>query len=348
MEVRRESRGDHGVGKDPGVDEGTAGVRTRYGIMLPFDVPLSGHRPYLELLARHGWTDAWAGEADGADAFTPLALAAAWAPDLRLGTAITPAFTRGPALLAQSIAAMAEAAPGRFAAGIGASSPVIVENWNAQAFDRPWHRVRDTLRFLRRALAGERIDERYDTFAVSGFRLARPPEFAPPLLTAALRPDMLRLAGAESDGAILNFLSADDVPRVVAEVGPAKEIVARLTVCPSDETDTVRAAGKRLLAGYLNVPVYAAFHDWMGRGEQLRSMREAWAAGDRRGAVAAVPDELVDELILHGSPDSIAAAVERYVANGVTTPILSFLPGVPLEIGEAIRLLGPGSTGASF
>jgi probable F420-dependent oxidoreductase len=348
MEVRRESRGDHGVGKDPGVDEGTAGVRTRYGIMLPFDVPLSGHRPYLELLARHGWTDAWAGEADGADAFTPLALAAAWAPDLRLGTAITPAFTRGPALLAQSIAAMAEAAPGRFAAGIGASSPVIVENWNAQAFDRPWHRVRDTLRFLRRALAGERIDERYDTFAVSGFRLARPPEFAPLLLTAALRPDMLRLAGAESDGAILNFLSADDVPRVVAEVGPAKEIVARLTVCPSDETDTVRAAGKRLLAGYLNVPVYAAFHDWMGRGEQLRSMREAWAAGDRRGAVAAVPDELVDELILHGSPDSIAAAVERYVANGVTTPILSFLPGVPLEIGEAIRLLGPGSTGASF
>ena len=69
----------------------------------------------------------WSSEADGSDAFTPLVLASQWAPSLRLGCAIVPAFTRGPALMAQSIGALAQAAPGRFAFGLGTSSNVIVE-----------------------------------------------------------------------------------------------------------------------------------------------------------------------------------------------------------------------------
>ena len=82
-----------------------------------------------------GYTDLWSAEVDGFDGFTPLTLAAAWEPELNLGVAITPAYTRGPALLAQSVAAMADAAPGRFACGLGASSEVIVANWNGLAFE---------------------------------------------------------------------------------------------------------------------------------------------------------------------------------------------------------------------
>ncbi len=105
--------------------------RMGYGMTIPFDgVPLAEHRQWLQELVDLGYTDAWTAEADGADGFTPLALAAAWAPELRLGTAIIPAFTRGPGLLAQSAAALAEAAPGRFALGVGTSSDVIVERWN--------------------------------------------------------------------------------------------------------------------------------------------------------------------------------------------------------------------------
>ena len=51
-----------------------------------------------------GYTDVWSAETDGADGFTPLALASAWSPSLQLGVAIIPAYTRGPALLAQSVA----------------------------------------------------------------------------------------------------------------------------------------------------------------------------------------------------------------------------------------------------
>src|SRR5436190_22140293 len=148
----------------------------RYGMTIPFGAQLADHKELYEELVDLGYTDAWSSEADGTDAFTPLALAAAWAPALRLGCAIVPAYTRGPALMAQSVAAMAEAAPGRFVFGIGSSSNVIVERWNGIPFEDPYKRTRDMVRFLRRALAGEKVDEQFDTFTVKGFRLGRVPE----------------------------------------------------------------------------------------------------------------------------------------------------------------------------
>src|SRR5205085_8243622 len=169
--------------------------------------------------AELGYTDLWSSEANGTDAFTPLALAAAWVPSMRLGCAIVPAYTRGPGLLAQSVAAMAEAAPGRFAFGIGTSSNVIVEDWNGIPFDVPYKKTRDMVRFLRQAFTGERVDAEYETFKVKGFRLGRRPKVPPSILIAALRPGMLHLAGREGDGAIIHWLSADDVKRVVPEVG---------------------------------------------------------------------------------------------------------------------------------
>ena len=120
-----------------------------YGITVPLPGPLHDQQALYRELVDLGYTDAWSAEAADNDGLTPLALAAAWAPELRLGTAILPAYTRSPALMAQCAATMASAAPGRFALGIGSSSDVIVERWNGVPFEAPYQRVRDTVRFLR-------------------------------------------------------------------------------------------------------------------------------------------------------------------------------------------------------
>jgi probable F420-dependent oxidoreductase len=324
----------------------------RHGVTIPFDhVPLPEQRDWYVEAAELGYTDLWSSEAGGTDAFTPLALAAAWTPSLRLGCAIVPAFTRGPGLMAMSVASMAEAAPGRFAFGIGTSSDVIVERWNGIPFDEPYKRTRDMVRFLRAALTGEKVDQRYDTFTVKGFRLGRrlDPAAVPPILVAALRPGMLRLAGREGDGAIINWLSADDVRTVAPHVGEGKEIVARIFVCPSDDADAVRAMGRFAIAAYLNVPVYAAFHEWLGRGDALGPMWDHWKAGDRKAAVASIPDQVVDELIVHGPPEACRAHVRRYVESGVTTPALAILPlsGRPEDARQALRDLSPHADGGT-
>lgn len=234
----------------------------RHGITVPFDAPLIEQRELYKEFADLGYTDLWSSEADGADGFTPLVLASQWAPQLRLGVAIIPAFTRGPALMAQHIASMCEAAPGRFVMGIGSSSNVIVEHWNGIPFEEPYKRTRDMVRFLRSALTGEKVSQEFDGFEVKGFTLRRVPSEQPPILIAALRAGMLRLAGREGDGAIINWLSAADVATVkpfVDEGGLNKEIVARIFCCPNPDAEVVRAGAKRAIAAYLNVPVYADF-----------------------------------------------------------------------------------------
>ncbi|MEJ7584710.1 MAG: LLM class F420-dependent oxidoreductase [Acidimicrobiales bacterium] len=311
---------------------------------IPFDgIPLHAQRDLICELADLGYTDVWSSEANGADGFTPLALTSVWAPSLRLGSAIVPAFTRGPASLAQCVGALADAAPGRVAFGIGTSSNVIVERWNDIAFEEPYKKVRDTVRFLRVALTGEKVTETYDTFSVKGFKLGFVPEQQPSILIAALREGMLRLAGREGDGAIINWLSADDVSQVVPHVhagGEGKEVVARIFVAPTTDTDTVRAMGRYAIAAYLTVPVYAEFHRWLGREELLKPMWDHWAAGDRKAALAAIPDSLVDELIVHGSPEACREHLDRYVANGVTCPAIALLP-FGFDTGQAIRDLAP-------
>lgn len=316
----------------------------RIGMTIPMGgVPLSEHRDWIREMVDLGYTDVWSSEAGGHDGFTPLALVSAWAPELRLGVAIIPAYTRGPALLAMSIASLAEAAPGRFVMGLGSSSDVIVERWNGIPFEGPYARVRDTVGFLRRALTGEKVDFSSDSFEVKGFRLQmKAPDPAPPILVAALREGMLRLAGRAGDGAILNWLSADDVRTVTPHVhagGEGKEIVARLFVAPTADRATARAIARRAIAAYLTVPVYAAFHEWLGRADQLEGLWSHWRSGDRKAALDAIPDEVVDALVIHGDPGECREHVERYREAGVTTPVLAILHAEDLR--QAVRDLAP-------
>lgn len=318
-------------------DDATAHVHTpppgrRWGMTIPFDgVPLADQRELVVELEDLGYTDVWSSEANAADAFTPLALASAWAPSLRLGTAIVPAYTRGPALLAQSVATLADAAPGRFAFGIGTSSNVIVERWNGIPFTEPYAQTRDMVRFLRRALTGEKVSGTFGRSEVNGFRLGVKVAAQPPILVAALREGMLRLAGREGDGAVINWLSAEDV-RTVAPVvqaaggGAPKEVVARIFVAPGVDRATVLAGGRFAIAAYLTVPVYAAFHEWLGRGELLADMWRHWKDGDRQAALDAIPESVVDDLVVSGPPEQCRERIEAYVANGVTTPVIALLP----------------------
>src|SRR2546428_1968258 len=259
-----------------------------------------------------GYRDAWSLEAGGIDCFAPLAVVGS-VTSMRLGTAIANVFTRGPATLAMCAAGVAEVAPGRFCLGIGAGSQPIVESWNGGVFSRPATRVRETAQFLRRALAGERVVFRGETFSVDGFRLSRPPERPIPIYVAALRPGMLRVAGEVGDGVIINWLSAEDVPKSIAVCRAAAEkagrdpaaleITARLLVNIDPPSPPSDLAVRRHVTAYLNVPVYRAFQEWLRRDEGPGPAVRCWQSGGREGAVAAGAPEGMNELINPGTMD---------------------------------------------
>jgi probable F420-dependent oxidoreductase len=317
------------------------GSQPRWGLTLPLHgLPLAAQRDLVAGMPGLGYTDAWSAELNGVDAFSPLTLASQWAPELRLGTAIVGIYTRAPVALAVSAATLANLAPGKFVMGIGTSSKVAVEQWNGIPFEKPYQRSRDMLRFLREALAGGKVSHEYETFSVDGFRLDPAPEVPPVLALAALRPGMVRLAAAEAGIAITNWLSPADVPKVREVAGPDCELVARIFLCPTQDVATARYIGRRVIAAYLTVPVYAAFHQWLGRGEMIAPMLAAWEAGDRKGALEAIPDELVDDLVIHGALEHCRERVAEYHGTGLDTPVIAILPTPGLDMAEAVRKLG--------
>jgi probable F420-dependent oxidoreductase len=334
-------------------------VVKRWALSVPMDgFTLAEHGDIAREGERLGYTDAWSFEVDGIDCFSPLAVVAT-ATEMRVGTAIANVYTRGPATLASSAAGLAEIAPGRFCLGIGAGSQPIVEMWNGGKFERPATRVREMVQFLRQALAGERVVFRGETFSVDGFRLARRPALPIPIHVAALRPGMLRVAGEVADGAILNWLAPDDVAQSVGVVRDAArtagrdadaiEITARLIINVDPLSPESDLAVRRQIAGYLNVPVYRAFHEWLGRTEALAPMWDAWSRGDRKGAVAAIPERVTRDLILRGSMAEIRAGVRRYLDAGIDTAFLSLSttePDPALKrplLADALRALAPAN-----
>jgi len=305
-------------------------LRRRLGTTLPLHgVPLGDHRTVVRKLVDVGYTDVWAGETTDLDAVTPLAAAAAWAPELGISTSVIPAFTRGPALVAMTAAALAELAPGRVALGIGASSAMAVTAWNAVPYLRPVDRVRDLVRFLRDAFTGSPITRCYETFEIARFQLGRPVTAPPSLLVGALRPRMLAVAADEADGAIVTAVSADDLTAFRRHLAPGSRLVAWVSVCPLADLDEVRSAVGPALTAYLCVPAYRELHRWLGRADRLTSVWDAWGAGQRRRAVEVLPNSVIDELVIHGSLGACRMGIERYFDAGADDVVVSLSPGVP-------------------
>jgi len=295
---------------------------------------LAAHEEPVKRAEAAGYTDFWSGETNGPDGFTPLSLSAAWTERARLGTGIVGVFQRGPALLAQEAAALASASDGRFVLGIGSSSDRIVEGWNGIPFERPLAKVRETLDFLDAALAGERT--------AGGFKLESAPAQPVPVVLAALRGKMLELAVERAAGAFTNFLPLGGLPKVTAQLEGAPEgfeLLCRFFCLPG-EREAVEPLARFMFSSYITVPVYAAFYRWLGYGEQIAPMIEAWESGDRQGAAAAAPWELIEEMFIFGTPTEMRERIDSFVAGGITLPILTPIT-TPDKLGELIDALAP-------
>ena len=305
----------------------------RWALTIPFSgVPLAAHGDLFRRIEAAGYDDVWTSETAGYDGFTPLALAAVHTERLRLATGVVNPFTRGPAVLAQHCAALSDASGGRFVLGLGSSSNVIVERWNGVPFEKPLSRMRATIEALRPVLAGER--------GPGGFKLETAPEAPVPIVVAALRGKMLGLAAELGDGAFTNFLPLSGTRQVAEAFGaPEKELVCRFFCFPAPADEALPAA-RRMLVAYATVPVYTAFFRWLGWGERIDPVLEAWEDGDRRRAVELVPDDLVREVFLFGDAAAQRERLQAFAEDGITTFVLTPVCE-PSEVARFVDDLAP-------
>jgi probable F420-dependent oxidoreductase len=309
----------------------------RWGLTLPLTgLALPDQEEHVKRAEAAGYTDLWSGETNGPDGFTPLTLASAWTDKVRLGTGVVGVMQRGRALLAQEAAAVADASGGRFALGIGASSDRIIEGWNAMPFEKPLTKMSETIDFLRTALAGERAD--------GGFKLERAPADRVPIILAALRGKMLKLAVEKADGAFTNFLPLAGLPQVAEQLKDAPdgfELLCRFFCIPG-EREQVEPLARFMFSSYITVPVYENFYRWLGYGEKIDAMVEAWNAKDRQKAAEEAPWDLIEEMFIVGEPAQMKDRLNAFVEGGITLPVITPIT-TPDKLGELIDGLAPAS-----
>jgi probable F420-dependent oxidoreductase len=283
---------------------------------------------------RLGYGSLWVAEVTGVEAFSVLGAVSQAAPGLGLGTGVLPIQVRTPPLLAMAAACVQALAPGReVLLGLGVSSPVVAGDWHGAGYpSRPLARMREFIALLRECLSGRKVTFAGDYYQVRNFRLGvELGDRRPKIVLGALGEGMLRVAGAEADGVLLNYLPASHVPWCVGQVrrGGNATIYANVHVGVGDRAAAAPQARYDLFS-YAVVDAYARSFTRAGFGPAVQAIRAAHQAGDRAGALAAVPDEMVDAIDIVGDQALVASAVAAYRQAGVDVPVI-----FPLTWGAA-------------
>lgn len=289
-----------------------------------------------------GYRHAWLAEVSGPDPFVLATQIAHRTTRMEVGVAVVPVYTRTPAVLASASISVSQVLGGRrFRLGVGSSSEVIVNQWHGQSFAEPLVRVEETVLAIREILSGGEgfIGSRVRT---NRYRPALAPSGPIELWVGALRPRMLKVAGRIGDGVCLNLMPARVVTEQLKEVSADIGVMARLQVMVTDDLASARTLLRnQILGAYLAQPVYNQFLAWMGFPEQAAEIARAFAAKDRAGVAAAIPDSLVDDLALLGSPAQIRDRLDEFGEAGVTVAALSVLNPDRAVVEETLSALAP-------
>ena len=293
-----------------------------------------------------GFDGVWVGEVNQLDAVVPAVLAATGTASATVGTLLN-VFTRAPTTVAMTAAALGDLAPGRVEVVLGASSPLLVERWNGIPYERPLAHVRDHVRFLRAALAGERVRGEFETFSSDGFALDEPPAAPPNVLVAAAGPRSMTLAAKEADGVAVNWVAPRELDSLDELPADRGRVAVVTPVCPSPDRAVVDALMRPVLASYLAAPAYAGLQRRLGREAALAPMWERWAAGDQAGAVAALPGSVIDDLVVWGTPAECGRALAEAERDTGARVVVALFPPDGYDHAEVVDQMGVSAGTAS-
>ena len=298
---------------------------------------------------RLGFHSVWTAEAYGTDAFTPLAWIAAHTKHIKLGTAIAQIPARTPAMTAMTVTTLDMLSEGRVLLGLGVSGPQVVEGWHGVPFGKPIAKMREYIQILRAMIQREKHVSFEGKFFQLPYRgkdatgLGRPlkPIHHPvrnkiPIYLGAMGSKNVALAAEVAEGWFPHLLSPDHLAsqyQSSIEEGFAQkesknsyenfEIIAQVYVTAGDDLEACRLAEKRRLAlilggyGSRTQNFYVNTVSRYGYGKACEQIQDLYLKGNKEEAIEAIPDELVDDITLVGSPDNIKKQLVRWEKAGI-------------------------------
>lgn len=334
-----------------------------------FGTAIADNFSLIELVEDLGYDSVWTAEAYGSDALTPLAWIAARTESIRVGSAVLQMAARTPAMTAMTATTLDRMSHGRFLLGLGVSGPQVVEGWHGRPFGKPLGMSREYVEIVRRILARTDPVEFEGTYFQLPYRgegatgLGKPlksmigPENPDlPIYLAAIGPRNVELTAEIADGWLPIFYSPE---RSSESYGPLlargfersgdPERAERFDVAPTvsalvtDDIDAGRLQMKPGLALYIGGMgakgrnFYNDLAHRYGFGAEAERIQDLYLAGKKMEATMSVPDELVDEVCLVGSPGAVTDRLDAWKESGVGTLIVASSDPTTLRvIAEAV------------
>jgi len=288
---------------------------------------------------RLGYDTIWCPEIYGADCFTPLSWIGAHTERINLGTSIMQISARTPASAAMHAVTLDYLSNGRLILGIGVSGPQVVEGWYGQPYPKPLARTREWVEIFRRVVARKEpvafSGEHYQLPYPGGTGLGKPLKLILhparehiPLYLGAEGPKNVALGVEICDGWIPMFISPYRMMDVYADAmarrAPDFEIAATLPVIIDDDLDRALLQVKQQVGFYVGGMGAKSFNvhkdhvSRFGFEDAANRIQELFLAGKRDQAIAAVPDELADEISLCGTKERIRDRLAAWKESPVT------------------------------
>jgi coenzyme F420-dependent oxidoreductase len=273
-----------------------------------------------------------------------------------IGTSVANVYSRSPALLGQTAATLQEVSDGRFRLGLGPSGPAVVEGWHGADYDRPLRRTREAIEVVRLVLSGDPVEYDGEVFQLSGLRLrCDPPDTVPGIDAAGMGPKSVELAGRFADGWHALMLTKAGLRDRLADLKRGAELGDRdreelrvtlsLPCIALDDRERARRLARNHLAFYVGAmgTFYREALERQGYDEEAVEIASEWANGNQDAALAAISDELLDDLGIAGTPEECRERYAEWEAiDGVDAVSVSFPRGAePDEISATMRALAP-------
>lgn len=300
---------------------------------------------------RLGYYAVWTAEAYGSDCIVPLAWIGALTKNIHLGTAIMQMPARTPANTAMTAMTLDQLSGGRFLLGLGLSGPQVVEGWHGQPYGKPLGKTREYVEIVRRILKREEplvFDGEYYQIPYQGADatgLGKPlksilhgrPDL--PIYLASIGPRNVELTAEIADGWLPIFFSpahyaetyqeSIDAGLTKADNEKTLDIAPSVYVVLGDSVEACRNQLKPMLALYIGGMGARGknfYHDLacrFGYEEAANRIQDSYLEGKKAEAVAAVPDELVDDIALCGPKERIRERLDLWKHSPVTTMNIS-------------------------
>lgn len=295
---------------------------------------------------RLGYRAVWAAEAYGSDAVSVLAWIGAITERILLGSGILQIPARTPAMTAMTAATLDEMSGNRLLLGLGVSGPQVVEGWHGVPYGQPLGRTREYVEIVRMILAreaplgyeGTHYQIPYKGSDATGLgkplKLIGQPRADIPIYLAAIGPRNVALAAEIADGWLPVFYSperSEDVFGAALTAGRERrtrggrfDIVPTVQAFVTDDVGTGRDLLRPMLALYIGGMgargrnFYNDLAVRYGYEEAALRIQDLYLAGDKLGAITAVPDDMVDELSLVGPVERVRDRLEAWKDSGVS------------------------------